>query len=319
MIHVVFISPDAFEKLARQLGEQDGLSDLRELLFPRRSEPNVMVADPHQKNWFKEISQRVWRLPPQSRDKARKLLERLHEQSLVGWTSSGSSPTSEGDWIKLVGSDKRRIVDCTFASDASFCGKTIESVDRISDDTWLREHFPWSKTIPRCRSGQLPVFQKLLLGCDWCITELPYIKGGETDEVVTLKQLVDVIRDLPRKSLFELDLIIERRDELVFHYRNLATELREALKGYGGIKLRVFALPKCLDRYFTVGRSSTIAGGQSKRQVRRCIAAQHVAIGRDRPGESSTWSLCNSVDTQARFDKLQSDMATPGALVFELP
>lgn len=74
MIHIIFVSPDAFEKLGRQFGEKDGLGELRELLFPRRSEPNVLLADPHAENWFREVGRRIAKLPPQTLANAKVLL-----------------------------------------------------------------------------------------------------------------------------------------------------------------------------------------------------------------------------------------------------
>lgn len=325
MIHIIFISPDAFEKLGKQFGDQDGLEDLRELLFPRRSEPNVLLADPHKENWIKEVSRRAMRLPSQTRGKAMKLLERLAVQSLVGWTSDGTAPVNEVDWIKLVNSDKRRHVDHTFASEVSLCSETTEPVERFSDEEWLRGQFPWSKTVARCRASQLPIFQKLLIDVDWCIAELPYVEGSGSDEIVTLKQLIDVMCQTPGTSPLSLDLVTMQKKKNLHWRPDLRAKLEAALDGSHKvkscrkIKLRVFAIDDYKDRYFMVGNSVTIAGGQSKREPRRCIAAQHVAIGRDRPTDSSTWTLCNSVDTKNRFKKLNADMATPGALVFELP
>jgi hypothetical protein len=319
MIHIIFISPDAFEALGKQFGEHDGLGDLRELLFPRRSEPNVLIADPHKENWFNETMQRAKQLPSQSRLNAMELLRKLYDQSLVGWASHGAAPANENDWVKLVGSNKKRHVDYVFASDISLCNAIVESVARISDDAWLKVQFPWSKSITRCRSSQLPIFQNLLLDSDWCIAELPYLKGSSDDEIVTLKQLIDVISDLPRTQPYELDLVTKLEEKPTYWAKNVKAELREALSQRPQIKVRVFALANHKDRYFTVGSTATIAGGQPKREVRRCIAAQHVAVRPDRPTESNTWSLCNLVDTKNRFEKLTADMAAPGALAFELP
>jgi hypothetical protein len=157
------------------------------------------------------------------------------------------------------------------------------------------------------------------MDADWCIAELPFIKGGSDDEVVTLKQLIDVIRDLPRKKPFELDLVTKLEDKPAFWAGNVKEELRQTLKQSSVIKIRVFALSRYIDRYFTVGKSVTIAQGESKREVCRCIAVQHVAIGGNRHSESNNWNLCNSIDTNSRYEKLQVDMAAPGALVFKLP
>lgn len=319
MIHVIFVSPDAFEQLGKEFGDQGGLRDLRELLFPRRSEPNVLLVDPHKENWFKEVSMVATRLPAQSQYDARKLLERLATDGLIRCSSQRAKPNNESDWLKLIESGGNHYVDYAFAVDTSVCSTRVESVSRISDDAWLKAQFPWSKSIARCRSSQLPIFQKLLLDTDWCIAELPYLKGSSDDEIVTLKQLIDVISDLPRTKPYELDLVTKLEDKPTYWASNVEAELREASKLRSQINVRVFALSRYTERYFTVGKSATIAGGQSKREARRCIAAQHVAIGRDRPTDSSTWTLCNVVDTKNRFEKLNADMAAPGALVFELP
>jgi hypothetical protein len=164
MIHLIFISPDAFEKLGSQFGDKDGLGDLRELLFPRRSEPNVLLADPHAENWFKEASRRAMRMPSQTRPNALALLARVQGKSLVEWVSLGVAPGDEGEWVKIVGKGKHQYVDWTFASNGDLRGDSVETVDRISDDAWLKEQFPWTKSVSRCRAAQLPIFQKLLLG-----------------------------------------------------------------------------------------------------------------------------------------------------------
>ncbi|HBJ37346.1 MAG TPA: hypothetical protein DDZ51_21855 [Planctomycetaceae bacterium] len=319
MIHFIFISPDAFEKLGNQFGEKDGLGDLRELLFPRRADPNVLLADPHATNWFTEVTRRAMKLPPQTRGNALALLQRLSNQSLVGWASPGPAPANEGEWVRIACKSKGGCLDWAFTSRIDLCGESIETVDRISDDTWLKKQFPWSKNVPRCRTAQRPIFQKLFMGADWCIAELPFIKGGSDDEVVTFKQLIDVISDLPRTKAFELDLVTKLEDKPAYWAGNVEDELRQTLKKRSAVKIRVFALSKYIDRYFTVGKNVTIAKGQSKREVRRCIAVQHVAIGGNRKAESNNWNLCNSVDTSLRYEKLQVDMAVPGALVFELP
>lgn len=324
MIHIIFVSPDAFEKLGHQFGEKDGLGELRELLFPRRSEPNVLLADPHKANWFREVGRRIAKFPPQTLANAKVLLERLERQSLIGWSSVGSAPTNEGEWIKIARSNNNKYVDWAFTADAELRGESVEDISRISDDAWLKAQFPWSESVLRCPNSQLHIFRKLLLGYDWCIAELPYVEGDSPDEIVTLKQLIEVIQEGPASTPFALDLVtMERKKNRNWKF-DLRSKLQAALIGKHAarsrrkIRLRVFALADCKDRYFTVGKITEIAHAQQVREACRCIAAQHVAIGRDRPTESSTWTLCSSVATKMRFEKRQFDMDSQGAFIFEL-
>lgn len=305
MIHTVFITPDAFEKLCLQNGEHSGLDDLRELLFPRRSEANVLLTDPHDANWFDDVLKRARKLPQHSRDRAFSFLKKLHDESLVGWKSGSLLPTNEAEWIRMVNSQKIKLIDLILSSTEKSSGESLQPVSRLSDDEWIKDQFPVIRKVCRTSDSQLPIFQKFLLNADWCLAELPNMKGGRNDEISTVHQLINVIGSLPRVNQFALDLVIKghARDEDL--YTRLRAQLKAALKGQDRINLRVYTVPSCLDRNFLSGSTHNCAGNQIERKVRWCISAQHVAINRDNSLQESTWALLSKKQAQLHWDQLE--------------
>lgn len=309
MIHYLFITPDAFEELGRQHGAHSGLDDLRELLFPRRSEPNVLLADPHDANWISEVVARARSLPIQSRPKAFKLLEKLTASALVGWKSTAAVPNDENGWIRLVNSQVPKQVDCIFSCHAGHDSESARPVSCLADEEWVRERFSSTSKIGRCRKEQEPVLRKLLLNTDWCVAELPQVHGGNDDELATFNQLIALIRSQPDSRPFDLDLVSKTEDKKNVNWKtNVQQELSETLKGDRRISVRVYTMPTCLNRNFLSGSYQTIAGQERVRSVRWYIAAQHVALTRNRTAERNTWTLHSKSEATIYWGQLKREL-----------
>lgn len=297
MIYIVFISPEGFLQLANSDPDHSGLRDLDSLLFPRRGIPNVLLADAHDPNWYRQLQRKVLALPENDRHYPYELLKRIKGLALVGWDTKASVPVVDRDWIKLVLSQKSSLVDCVFACEKMDSDESVEALDRLSDDEWVNDRFVDRQRVPRTQQAQAPLFQKLLLGADWCLVELPHAKGSQNDEIATLNQIIRVAKQRRHNVPIEIDFILSAGANL----HNVEHHL-ESIPSGSGIRIRFFKDPELHDRNFIAGTVSRIAGGQNKRIPKWGMFTQHVAFGDDQSGPGNYWGLMNKSQTRTHWE-----------------
>jgi len=313
MIYIVFISPDGFLQLANSDADHSGLRYLDSLLFPRRGTPNVLLADVHDPNWHHQLHRKVLALPENRRHYPYQLLKRIKDLALVGWDAKDRVPVVDRDWIKLVVSQKSSLVDCVFACEKKDGDELVEALDRLSDDDWVNDRFADRQRVGRKELAQWPLLQKLLLNTDWCLVELPYVKGGQDDEIATLNQIIKIAQNRSGSSPFEIDLVLQSGAN--------ATNIKSCLKTLRSnscVQIRAFEDADLLDRNFITGTVSKIAGGQNLRIPKWGIFTQHVAIGRAPTGQRSFWALMTKSQTRGYWDQREEMMRNVKPL-FSLP
>ncbi|WP_164104435.1 hypothetical protein [Candidatus Laterigemmans baculatus] len=315
MIYDVVITPEAFEEIAKQVGPVDGLEALEQLLFPPRIDYlNVLVSDPHAEHWWKDVESRVYRLPPQARDRALSLLARINDVVLSHRTSSLKVPKSEDQWIRFSRRRENGHIDWIFASRADPGGDaSVVGTDKVRDLEWIRRSLPFQMSVSRSVDGQKRLLQKLCDHSDWCVAQLPYIKGGDSgDEIVTVKQLIRIACGSDRSTRpFALDLLCKPGDE------RKAIGIRDVLRSMSLsserlVDVRVYWDEEALDRNFLAGTFQEMSDGTLRRRPRWLVAAQHVAVGKNGDGQKSTWTLRDRTDVEAEHHRLESLIRTIG-------
>ena len=297
MIYFVFISPDGFLTLANDNADHSGLRDLDALLFPRGRTANVFLADAHDPNWCRQLRNKILGLPERHRSFAYKLYERIKEKSLVAWDAKNVVPNTESDWIKLVLSQDLSLVDCVLACQKIDDEERVESLERIRDDEWFEERFPDRQRIPRTLTAQKPLFQKLLLNADWCVIDLPYVRGSQDDEIATINQIIQIVHQQSRKRPVEIDLVAPAG----WNLKNVRHQLQTIRSG-SGVKLRIFELAELRDRNFVTGTFTEISQGKRLRVPKWGVFMLHVAFGRDQSGPGNFWALMTKSQTRLHLD-----------------
>lgn len=327
MIHGIFLTPQAFDELGRTHGEHDGLEALKQVLFPTRSVcDNVLLVDPQSDNWWRQVMKMARSLPAQSRYKAFDLLQKVETRALARVRCSRDVPQREQQWVKLATKETSELVDwvlCSRESQETDENMRVFACDRIHDEGWTADAFPWQSDVPRTWAGQRRLLHKLCELSDWCVVELPYLRGGDDDEIVTAKQLAQLAsqRAVPSGKHFTLDVICRKKgikeSKVV---RNIRKSLEETVTSPDReVRIRVFGDHAALNRNILAGTSREVADGKKTRTPRWLIRAQHVAVGKLSSRDDSTgdnnWSLDSAQAAKRKWEAIEQQIDQAGESV----
>ena len=305
MLAEFIITPDVFSASDEVL--RGRLNELQDVLLPRRSSPRFVICKLGSDKWQTAVARKIAAIPNQElRINAQMLFERLvTEVSVDRPLPQADDPTSEREWISSGERSSRQIaLDGIVASESISEAEIVLSVARfVSDQYCVR--FPNPRFVERTEESQVAPLRTICLHSDWMILRLPQLRGSVDDEIVTLKQVMNLasVRSPGQtKCSVEIHLCKQRRipDD------RLKKVLEDELSCFRGSMAEVnlkFAPKNFTDRQIIAGEWARMPNDQRARRARWLITMTHVAIGRRRESSSEqcTWSL---FDRKTAHEKL---------------
>ncbi len=318
MIKFVYVSPETWTSLVSEYdvsAAQTGVELLRDLLIPRRSDVrNVLLADLPSPDWFKCITRSIATLPPQIRNHARTLVEKLATEALIPLPLPGAASRPTSGWQEL---GERALSEDAVDLLLTLSGDENDSqrvpTTRLSDDQWLAESFQTAVTIPRDGVGQERILRRLLQNNQWCVLQFPYIKGYKGDELFTVRQVIQLACEMVPATLQRVDLVlnVELGADPATLIDRIRPELTALKQRPPNCRIRVFRSPESfLDREMLFGTLN--------QQPRWYVTAGHVAIHQDGSRDTTTWTLRSRKDARDACHRLKQLADDERNLLFSL-
>jgi len=311
MLSEFFLTPEAF------CDSDDGLRGLRACLFPFGNTPVALICQLGKDRWTKATSGKIARIQNQNhRLLAMDLFKKVCDDISVIRPLEGDAPSNELSWVdRAKQSSKSLALDGIIVSD----GQTTSSdgctnlPDFILPDFW--SDFGNPRLVRRNTNAQKSVLRSFCAFSDWIIVRMPQIRGGSDDEIVTVKQVVQLATSLPngyRKSAIEVQFPLSERASSnpgrVF--RSVIRELRELKVSES--ELRVTMLPvvrSFVNREILGGEYTSISSGERKQRARWLMTMNHVAVGGGRDDdrdEANSWNLYSRQEASERLKALNA-------------
>jgi len=149
---------------------------------------------------------------------------------------------------------------------------------------------------------------------DWMILRLPQIRGGNDDEIVTVKQIVKLSNQLPpgfRKTAIDVQVCMQKNISERNLFGGIASELSTFLKQGYNIRLTIWPEKHFVNRELIAGELAKTSTGNLVPRPLWYITMTHVSVGsRDaaNAGEAgNTWSLFSRQKAFERHQQLSLD------------
>lgn len=309
MIYIVYLTPHAYIALAKS--GMVAMQAFRHCVLPTRSPADIFLADTVSQQWPNAAVRLISQLSPQVRHDAQELLQQLEATGNVfrrAWPEISGPIADERTWVRHAQDKSPVTPDFIFTTPDLADGNRCTSVEKLLDPEWSQQHLASGAMISlQDAKSHKRILQRLLLGMDWCLAELPYVAGGSDDEIVVFKWLLDSsVVNGTQATLVEL--VSQSNPDNVNQLKNIRQELQANAGRHRHLRVNVHLLENLLDRHFTVGRNRQIAGGECVRTPSVSVSAQHVGTARRGPEIKSSWSLKNNADRRAHWQQIQSQL-----------
>jgi len=176
------------------------------------------------------------------------------------------------------------------------------------------ENLPNPRLVGRDTATQEDALRAICVHSAWLLIRLPQIRGGNDDEIVTVKQILRLSNRLPagfRNSDINLQICsIHNIPE-----RNLVGGVKSELDSYirQGAKITLTIWPErhFVNRELIGGEYATTSQGALVPKPLWWITMTHVAVGgrnATNAGETgNTWSLFSRQKAQKRYEQIKAD------------
>ncbi len=317
MLTEFLLTPDSISDTDGRSGTEV-IRELQSCLFPFAAAPSALVCRLGDDRWTRAVSSRIARLQDSNhRQFAQSLFMQIMDQLSVPRPDSNGDPHQESDWVE-AGIRSAALVPFE---------KIIVSGQTIPPDelgTELR-HFTsprfWSnyqnpRLVGRERDQQKKALRAICTHADWLLIRLPQIRGGSDDEIVTVKQIIELACRLPEGfGVSDIDLHLRMMPRI--EQDRLLNGVRGELNRFAqrGIKISVSLWPEnhFVNRELLAGSYTKTSEGIAVRKALWYVTMTHVSVGsRDAnsTGEAgNTWSLFDRTQAHRRLTEI--DQETP--------
>jgi hypothetical protein len=307
MLAEFLLTPATFDVDDVQLRSR--LFELRQLFFPRQGVSTFVACQLGGLDWQKAVTRKIARIRNHElREEAQLFFHKLVEDASVIRPSSLTDVEScEKSWIEA---GKRSAAMFAFdgivANGVTNDSENIFSFDQFVSDS-VFERFKNPRFVSRSEDFQAPALRAICLHSDWLIVRLPQIKGGNDDEIVTLKQILGLASSRVKiKSPCTVEVHIASRltEPSCSNVRNSIFKELEGVNN-GECDLSIRMVPKFLDRMIFGGEWAQVSGGKKRRRLRWMITMSHVAIHarREACSDECTWALHDRKSANEYFEK----------------
>ncbi|MDP1563942.1 MAG: hypothetical protein Q8M16_21380, partial [Pirellulaceae bacterium] len=220
------------------------------------------------------------------------LVEKVAAEAMISLKAPPAKIESDADWRRHARKARKAgDLDLMFVREAESPAEHEVPISRLRDDQWLAQTVERATTITRDGVGQERILRRLVRDNQWCGLQFPYVKGGEGDELFTVRQILRLAREQTPPKLSRVDLVLKLpwgadRSELVERIR---PSLEQECPQLPGCRISVFRSPESfLDREMMFGKSD--------QSIRWHVTAGHVAVHEKSPRDTTTWTLRSDTD-----------------------
>jgi len=315
MLGEYFLTPDS---MADNDG-RDGRDVVREMtacFFPSRIAPVALVCSLGGDEWVRATSRRIAQISnPGHRHDAMALFRRVLDECSVSRPPVHIATEDESGWIEagkksISQVPLNKIVVSTRSIPPVNIGVSIKEF--VLDGFW--EDLSNPRPVRRETDSQEPVLRVICTHSDWLLMRLPQIRGGNDDEIVTVKQIIELSNQLPadfRKSHIDLQICLSRNLKVQNLVDNVSSELHSFVQDGVQIQLSIWPEKHFINRYLIGGDNSTTSQGDTVRRPLWWITMSHVAVG-PRNGTNAgaagnTWNLFSRHKAFEEHEKIKKE------------
>lgn len=312
MLAEFFLTPDAFCE------SYDGLRQLERCLFPfSPNQPSVaIICRLGNQEWTTALGNKIARIEnPNHRVLAMELMKRIDSELAVIRPLATPVTSDESSWVSGAAQSKR---DLALEGIVVSNEVSISSCDCTKLSDFVRPGF-WDdfgnpRQVQRDRAAQARVLRAFCAFTDWIIVRMPQMRGGSDDEIVTVKQIVEMATTLPpgyRKSNVEIQFPLGNRmkDNPDRAFRSVKAELKEVVATGAEIELTMLPVGSFVNRELLGGEYALVSTGDKIPKARWWMTMSHVAVGGRRDAndrdDANSWNLYSRRDANERLIQLQ--------------
>jgi hypothetical protein len=322
MIAEFFLTPDAFCE------SDEGIRQLKTCLFPFGNPPVGVICHFGEEEWETIVSRRIVKIPnANQRTLAMKLFQRVCSEVAVFRPPIVETPNDEDGWITQA---QRSSTD--LALDGIVASQNVEPLPgdctRLSDFTssahW--ENFGNPRLVGRDVASQVPILNSICAHSDWLIIRMPQVKGGIDDEIVTIKQIIQLANRLPagyKKSDIFVDVPLLKNYEEKFGTQAGAERLMRQVKSElaaekvvgAELSVSIYPVKSFVNREVVAGEFAKESDGNISFKARWYLTMNHVAVGGKQAAQrddSNSWNLYARSEASDRLDELGESEALIG-------
>jgi hypothetical protein len=289
----------------------------RTLLFPEqnRAASVPLICGLGTKEWLQAASKKIAHISNHvHQHRAKRFLLKLERDYCLvdrpptavntneekGWIDAGIQSASSFPLEKIIASSKPD----------SLPKNVFRIKDFISEEFW--EAYQNPRLIGRSENEQEPVLRAVCAHSDWMIVTLPHIRGGSDDEIVTIKQILKLAKNLPQGfTKTEIKLRIQGEEGGNSANERRIKAVRRELEDYleDNVGFHIDACDGILNREILAGKYRKTSGGAREKDPRWLITMSHVAVGSRRTvdGETNTWNLFPRKNAHMRLRSLETE------------
>lgn len=309
MLAEFFLTPEAF------CDSDEGLRKLQACIFPFGNVPVALICQLGGEDWVNAISNKIARIHNSNhRLLAMDLFKKVCDNVSVVRPHDDNIPSDEASWIDRAKRSHQELeLDGIVVSDGlpSTPGGCTKLANFVLPEFW--SDFGNPRLVGRETNTQKAALRSFCAFSDWIILRMPQIRGGNDDEIVTVKQVVRLATSLSdgyQKSSVELQFpLSERANDPDRVFRSVIGELREVVVSGVDLKVTMLIENSFINREILGGEYTTESSGEKKQRARWLMTMNHVAVGgrRDRDrDDSNSWNLYSRHVASERLEKLNA-------------
>jgi hypothetical protein len=308
MLCEFFLTPEAF----CDSGER--LKELRTCLFPFGNTPVALVCQIGSANWIAATANKIARIRDGThRNLAKDLFQKVCDEISVVRPLDGSLPPDENAWIDAAKRSRRSLgLDGIVVSDntPTCSADCTMSADFVSAEFWKDYSNP--RIVERNTSSQEAVLRSFCTFSHWIIVRMPQLKGGNDDEIVTVKQIVRLATALPhgyRKSDIEIQFPLLGEKSADHQMNSVVRELREFSVRDAELRVTMFPEKSFVNRELLGGEFTSVSSGERRKRARWLMTMSHVAVGGRRErnrDDANSWNLYSRRDANERLSQVNT-------------
>ena len=310
MLAEFFLSPDTFCE------SDDRLRQLERCLFPfNPRQPSVAIlCRLGEDKWTTALGQKIARIKnPNHRMLAMDLMKKIISELTVIRPLTRSVTNDESSWVVEARNSHRDLgfeAIVVSSNITTFSDNCTKVGDFVMPGFW--EEFGNPRHVGRDKPAQVRVLRSFCAFSDWIIVRMPQIKGGSDDEIVTVKQIVQLATNLPegfQKSNVEVQFPINDRAK---HdpgrvFRAVKAELKDVVVPGSDLRLTMLPVGSFVNREILGGEYTPVSTGDKLLKARWLLTMNHVAVGgRQNPGrdDANSWNLFSRHEANKRLATL---------------
>lgn len=274
--------------------------ELQQCLLPNKTVPIALVCKLGER-WEKAASLKIAAIANHNhRNAAMAFFQRLvaqqgvtrptvqqpHGDDEAGWIRAGMASAAAVPMDKIIVSAK--------SAPPTKLGGSLK--DLLADPFW--ESFENPRLVGRDTASQERALRAICTHSEWLLLRLPQIRGGRDDEIVTVKQIIQLSNQLPdgfRKTAIDLHVCMHSRMPEEHLVSGISAELSAFVRQGVQIRLTIWPERHFVNRELLAGDFAKTSSGEQVPRPMWWITMTHVAVAGTRAanaGESAnTWSL----------------------------